>query len=300
MTSKLLPLLGILLLLCSSAAASTLHGTLLDVDTAAPLSSIRVQVWGGGSTYSDSNGKFVLDAPINGQIAFESESPCYYTEIDYHDLPDGEVYRVFSIPSCTSDTSPTINPDPGHPDPGHPDPGHPDPGHPDDVENGIGKTPGGVTATSTAGWLGAGLFGTVVLPTLAITAGFLLGAVALPSLAVVAGLALVGAVLYMFLFPAITNSEIPIVSWLTGTAQDVGNSVFGAFGFHFNTTDPKTAGGAVGDGVAEIVKTVTDGVVNIFVDAVKGATGLSDSMVWLLTGAIVAIGLLMWYSNRQN
>ncbi|MCK4518246.1 hypothetical protein KAT92_05715, partial [Candidatus Babeliales bacterium] len=267
--------------------ATTLHGTVLDVDTGATLSGIRVAVWNSGYTFSDSNGKFVIAAPTSGQIAFESESPCYYTEISYHDLPDGEAWMIFKIPSCGSDATPTINPEPGHPDDG-------------EIDLELGKTPGGMTATSTAGWLGAGLFGAVVLPALAIAAGFLLGAVALPSLAVIAGLALVGAMLCMFLFPAITNAEIPIVSWLAGSAQDAGNAVFNTFGFHFNTTDPKSAGGAVGDGVAEIVKTVTDGVVNIFVDAVKGATGLSDSMVWLLTGAVVVIGLLMWYSNRQN
>lgn len=282
MTSKLLPLL-ILLLLASGASATTLHGTLLDADTGATLSGIRVHVYGGASTFSDSNGRFVLDAPTNGQISFECEYPCYYSELDYHDLPDGEVWRTLEIPSCSSDTDPTINPDPTHPD-----------------DAGDGKTPGGMTATSTAGWLGAGLFGAVVVPAIAIIAGFLFGAVALPSLAVIAGLALVGAVSCMFLFPATTNAEIPILSWLTGAAQDAGNAVPDAFGFHFNTTDPKTVGAALGDGVAEIVKTVTENITNVYVDAVKEATGLSDSMTWLLTGAVVVIGLLMWYSNRKN
>jgi len=96
--------------------------------------------------------------------------------------------------------------------------------------------------------------------------------------------------------PLLTKLGIPIVSWLTGSVQDTGNAVFNTFGIHFNTTDPKSAGGAVGDGVGDIVDAFT----RVFVDAVQEATGLSEAMIWLLTGAAVILGLLMLYSRRQN
>jgi len=296
MMHRLLPIL-ILLLFASCASATTLHGTLLDVDTGAAVSGVYVHCARLAThAVTDSSGKFDLTIPLDTEtmIYVEEEDPCYCTElwcnpplaVSYYYPDTDEIWEIIKIPSCSSDTDPSAGVDPEHPGPG------PGPGI-------NGTTPGGMTPTSTAGWWGAGLIGAVwTTAILALTV--IVGAVALPSLTVIAGFALFGALVCMMIFPAISAADIPILSWLTGSMQDAGNAVWDTFGFHFNTTDPKTFGEAGGDGVATIAKTITDAFTRVFVDAVKEATGLSESMIWLLTGAAVIIGLLMLYNRRQN
>lgn len=295
--NKLLPILILLLFATATASATTLHGTVLDADTGDAVGGVKVLLAGSSSTtWTGSNGKFDLTVPKDsaGQLGFESEDPCYYTEVSYNApssvegyYPDtDELWVIIKIPSCTSDTDPSTGVDPEHPGPNG--------GNGDD-----GKTPGGMTATSTAGWWGAGLIGAVwTTAVLALTV--IVGAVALPSLTVIAAFALFGALVSMLIFPVITGANIPILSWLTGSMQDAGNAVFNTFGFHFNTTDPKTFGEGLGDGVAEVVKTITEHVINVYLDALTEATGLSESMIWLLSGVVVIIVLLMWYSQRQH
>ena len=294
--NKLLPIL-ILLLFASCASATTLHGTVLDADTGDAVSGIKVLLSGSSSSaWTGSSGKFDLTVPKDaaGQLSFESESPCYYTEVVYNSpssvegyYPDtDELWVQFNIPSCTSDSEPSTGTDPDHPGPG--------PG-PDDG----GKTPGNMTATSTAGRWGGGIISAVVALA-GIAVAVILGVISAPALIVIAAVAAVAFVIGFAVLPILTKMDIPGLSWLTGSIQDAGNALFNTFGIHFNTTDPKTVGEAAGDGVAEVVKTVVDAFTRIFVDAVKEATGLSESMIWLLTGVAVIIGLLMLYSRRQN
>ena len=294
--NKLIPIL-ILLLFASCASATTLHGTVLDADTGDAVGGINVLLSGStSSAWTDGSGKFDITVPKDtaGQLSFESESPCYYAEVVYNPpssvegyYPDtDELWIILNIPSCTSDTDPSTGTDPDHPGPG--------PG-PDDG----GKTPSGMTATSTAGWWGAGLIG-AVWTTAILALAVIVGAVALPSLAVIGAFALFGALVCMLIFPVITSADIPILSWLTGSAQDAGNAVLNTFGIHFNTIDPKAFGEAAGDGVAEVVKTVTEHVINVFLDAATEATGLSETMIWIIVGAVVVIGLLMWYSQSKQ
>ena len=295
--NKLLPILLLLLFATATASATTLHGTMLDADTGVGVGGVKVFLYDSTSTaWTDSSGKFDITIPKDsgGQISFESESPCYCVETSYNPpsgvegyYPDtDELWVLFKMPSCASETDPSTGVDPDHPGPG-----------PDPSPN--GTTSGGMTATSTAGWWGAGLIG-VVWTTAVLALTVIVGAVALPSLAVIAGFALFGALMCMLIFPTITSANIPMLSWLTGSAQDAGNAVWNAFGFHFNMTDSKTFGEAAGDGVATVVKTVTDAFTRVFVDAAREATGLSESMIWLLTGAAIILGLLLLYSRRQK
>jgi len=283
MNTKLISIL-ILLLIASCASATTLHGTLLDADTGMTISRANVILSGSSSTtWTDGNGKFDLTIQKDafGQLSFESESPCYYAEVFYNPpssvagyYPDtDELWTIIRIPSCSSTTNPSTEVDPKYPGPNGDTPS--------------GDTPSGMTATSTAGRWGAGLMSAIIaIGALAIAV--IAGVISAPALAVVAAVAL------------LTELGIPGLSWLTGTIQDAGNAVFNTFGIHFNTIDPKTFGTAIGDGAAEIANTVMDGVVNAFLDAMTELTGLSETMIWLLTGAVVLIALLMIYSQRQQ
>jgi hypothetical protein len=282
MMNKLLPIL-ILLLLASCASATTLHGTVQDADTDTALSGIYVYVTGGASTYTDSSGRFVLNVPTSGQINFESESPCYYVESYYHDFPDSEIWRIFRIPTCESSTNPSINPDPAHPD----DNGNGNGDH--------GETPSGTTATSTAGRWGGGLF-SAMLAAAGIAVAVIAGVISLPATAVIAAVMGVAFLIGFAIIPKLTEWGVPGISWLTGTVQDAGTAIFDAFGVHFNTIDPRTIGESLGDGVAEIADTV----VEVFIEGISEATGLSETMTWILVLGVAAIGLLMWYSHQQN
>jgi hypothetical protein len=154
--NKLIPIL-ILLLFASCASATTLHGTVLDVDTGDVAGGVKVLLTGSSSTtWTDDSGKFDLTVPkdTGGELAFESESPCYYTEVGYNPpstvegyYPDtDELWVIFRIPSCTSDTDPSTGVDPDHPGP----------------DSDGGKTPGNMTATSTAGRWGGGILSAIV------------------------------------------------------------------------------------------------------------------------------------------
>lgn len=293
MKTKLISIL-ILLLIASCASATTLHGTVLDVDTESPVSGVKISLSGSSSvTWTESNGRFDLTIPkdTGGELAFESDSPCYYTEVGYNPpssiegyYPDtDELWVVIRIPECGSDTAPSTGVDPEYPGP-----------------SGInGKTPGGMTATSTAGRWGAGLMSAIIAVG-ALAIAVIAGVISAPALAVVAVVAVVAFILGFAVLPILTELGVPGLSWLTGTIQDAGNSIFNTFGFHFNTLDPKTFGEAIGDGAAEIADTVMDSIVNAFLDAMKELTGLSETMIWLLTGAVVTITLLMLYNQRQK
>lgn len=293
MKTKLISIL-ILLLIASCASATTLHGTVLDVDTESPVSGVKISLSGSSSvTWTESNGRFDLTIPkdTGGELAFESESPCYYTEVSYNPpssiegyYPDtDELWVVIRIPECGSDTAPSTGVDPEYPGP-----------------SGLnGKTPGGVTATSTAGRWGAGLMSAIIAVG-ALAVVVIAGVISAPALAVVAVVAVVAFILGFAVLPILTELGVPGLSWLTGTIQDAGNSIFNTFGFHFNTLDPKTFGEAAGDGIATIVDTIVDAFARAFVDAAKEVTGLSEAMIWLLTGAAVILGLLMLYNQRQK
>jgi hypothetical protein len=293
--NKLLPIL-ILLLFASCASATTLHGTVLDADTGNAISGIQVLLAGSSSTtWTDNNGKFDLTVPKDsgGELAFESESPCYYAEVGYNSpssvegyYPEtDELWIIMKIPSCGSDTTPSTGVDPAHPGPNGGDNG--------------GKTPSEMTATSTAGRWGAGLMSAIIaIGALAIAV--IAGVISAPALAVVAAVAVVAFILGFAILPILTELGVPGLSWLTGTIQDAGNAVFNTFGIHFNTTDPKTFGSAIGDGAVDIVDTVMDGVVNAFIDAMKEVTGLSETMIWILTGAIVIMALIMVYNQKKQ
>jgi len=300
--NKLIPIL-ILLLFASCASATTLHGTVLDADTGDAVSGIKVLLSGSSSSaWTGSSGKFDLTVQkyAAGQLSFESESPCYYTEVVYNSpssvegyYPDtDELWIILNIPSCSSDTDPSTGVDPNHPGP--------DDGNGGDGGNVTdGKTPGGMTATSTAGRWGGGIISAVVALA-GIAVAVILGVISAPALIVVAAVAAVAFVIGFAVLPILTKMDIPGLSWLTGSAQDAGNAVWNTFGIHFNTIDPKTFGEAAGDGVAEVVKTVTEHVINVFLDAATEATGLSETMIWIIVGAVVVIGLLMWYSQSKQ
>ena len=293
MKTKLISIL-ILLLIASCASATTLHGTVLDVDTESPVSGVKISLSGSSSvTWTESNGRFDLTIPkdTGGELAFESESPCYYTEVGYNPPSSiegyypatDELWVVIGIPECESDTAPSTGVDPEYPGP-----------------SGLnGKTPGGMTATSTAGRWGAGLMSAIIAVG-ALAIAVIAGVISAPALAVVAVVAVVAFIIGFAVLPILTELGVPGLSWLTGTIQDAGNSIFDTFGFHFNTLDPKTFGEAIGNGAAEIANTVMDGVVNAFLDAMKEVTGLSETMIWVLTGAVVVIALLMIYNQRQQ
>ena len=298
--NKLLPILILLLFATATASATTLHGTVLDTDTGDAVGGVKVLLAGSSSTtWTGSNGKFDLTVPKDsaGQLGFESEDPCYYTEVSYNApssvegyyLDTDELWVIFRIPSCTSDTDPSSGVDPDHPGP--------DDG--DDGNGTDGKTPGGMTATSTAGRWGGGILSAIVAVG-ALAIAVIAGVISAPALIVVAAVAAVAFVLGFAVLPILTEWGVPGLSWLTGSVQDAGNAITNAFGFHFDTTDPKTFGEAIGDGVADIVKTVSEHVINVFLDAAKEATGLSETMIWILVGAVVVIGFLMWYSQRQQ
>jgi hypothetical protein len=306
--NKLLPILILLLFATATASATTLHGTVLDVDTGDAVGGVKVLLTGSSSTtWTGSNGKFDLTVPKDtaGQFAFESEDPCYYTEVIFNPpssvegyYPDtDEIWVIFRIPSCTSDTDPSTGVDPEHPGPNG--------GNGDD-----GKTPGDMTATSTGGRIG-GAIGFAIVATAIVALLVLGGVITIPvggALAIGGILkfatfgallkftALAAGILGYLVVPLLTKLGIPIFSWGTGAIQDIGNDVTNAFGFHFNTTDPKGAA----DAAADALGTIVDAFTRVFVDAVKEATGLSESMIWLLTGAAVIFGLLVLYSQRQN
>ena len=293
MKTKLISIL-ILLLIASCASATTLHGTVLDADTESPVSGVKVLLSGSSSvTWTESNGKFDLTIPkdTGGELAFESDSPCYYAEVGYNQpssvegyYPDtDELWVVIRIPECGSDTAPSTGVDPEYPGPSELN----------------GKTPGGMTATSTAGRWGAGLISAIIAVG-ALAIAVIAGVISAPALAVVAAVAVVAFILGFAVLPILTELGVPGLSWLTGTIQDAGNSIFNTFGFHFNTLDPKTFGEAIGNGTAEIANTVMDEVVNVFLDAMKELTGLSETMIWVLTGAVVVIALLIMYNQRQQ
>lgn len=293
MNTKLISIL-ILLLITSCASATTLHGTVLDVDTESPVSGVKVLLSGSSSvTWTESNGRFDLTIPkdTGGELAFESDSPCYYAEVGYNSpssvegyYPEtDELWVIIKIPSCGSDTTPYTGVDPEYPGPSELN----------------GKTPGGMTATSTAGRWGAGLISAIIAVG-ALAIAVIAGVISAPALAVVAAVAAVAFILGFAILPILTELGVPGLSWLTGTIQDAGNSIFDTFGFHFNTLNPKTFGEAIGNGAAEIANTVMDGVVNAFLDAMKEVTGLSETMIWVLTGAVVLIALLIMYNQRQQ
>jgi hypothetical protein len=295
--NKLLPIMILLLFATATASATTLHGTVLDADTGDAVGGVKVILAGSSSTtWTDSNGKFDLTVPKDtaGELGFESADPCYYTEVIYNPpssvegyYPDtDELWVIIKIPSCTSDTDPSTGVDPEHPGPNG--------GNGDD-----GKTPSGMIATSTAGRWGGGILSAIAAVG-ALAIAVIAGVISAPALIVVAAVAAVAFVLGFAVLPILTEWGVPGLSWLTGSVQDAGNAITNAFGFHFDTTDPKTFGEAIGDGVADIVKTVSEHVINVFLDAAKEATGLSETMIWILVGAIVVIGLLMWYSQRQQ
>ena len=293
MNTKFISIL-ILLLIASCASATTLHGTVLDVDTESPVSGVKISLSGSSSvTWTESNGRFDLTIPkdTGGELAFESENPCYYTEVGYNPpssiegyYPDtDELWVVIRIPECGSDTAPSTGVDPEYPGP-----------------SGLnGKTPGGITATSTAGRWGAGLMSAIIAVG-ALALAVIAGVISAPAIAVVAVVAVMAFILGFAVLPILTELGVPGLSWLTGTIQDAGNSVFNTFGFHFNTLDPKTFGEAFGDGTAEIVNTVMDEIVKAFLDAMKELTGLSETIIWLLTGAVVILGILLLYSRKQE
>jgi hypothetical protein len=296
--NKLLPIL-ILLLLASCASATTLHGTVQDADTGTALSGIYVYVTGGASTYTDSSGKFTLNTPTSGQLNFESESPCYYVESHYHDFPDSEIWRIFRIPTCGSGTNPSINPDPTHPDNGN-----------GEDDNGNGKTPDGMEPTSTGGRIG-GAIGFAIVATAVVALLILGGVVTIPAagitlLGVTFKFAALGALLKFtalaagifgyLVMPLLTKLGIPGLSWGSGAVQDLGEDITSTFGVHFNTTDAQSAGGALADAAKE----VSDTVVNVVIEGISEATGLSETMTWVLVLGVVAIGLLMWYSQQQQ
>lgn len=291
--NKLIPIL-IILLLASYASATTLHGTALDVDTGDAVGGVKVILTGSSSTtWTDNSGKFDLTVPkdTGGELAFESESPCYYTEVGYNPpstvegyYPDtDELWVIFRIPSCTSDTDPSTGVDPDHPGP----------------DSDGGKTPGNMTATSTAGRWGGGILSAIVAVG-ALAIAVIAGIISTPAVIVVVAVAAVAFVIGFVVLPILTEWGVPGLSWLSGSVQDAGNAVWNTFGFHFNSTDSKTVGEGIGNGIAEIIETVTEHVINVFLDAAKEATGLSETTIWILTGAIVVIGLLMWYSQRQQ
>lgn len=293
MNTKLISIL-ILLLIASCASATTLYGTVLDADTESPVSGVKVLLSGSSSvTWTESNGRFDLTIPkdTGGELAFESDSPCYYAEVGYNQpssvegyYPDiDELWVVIRIPECGSDTAPSTGVDPEYPGPSELN----------------GKTPGGMTATSTAGRWGAGLISAIIAVG-ALAIAVIAGVISAPALAVVAAVAAVAFILGFAILPLLTELGVPGLSWLTGTIQDAGNAIFNTFGIHFNTINPKTFGSAIGDGAAEVANTVMDGVVNAFLDAMKEVTGLSETMIWVLTGAIVVIALLMIYNQRQQ
>jgi hypothetical protein len=290
MNTKLISLL-ILLLIASCASATTLHGTLMDADTGMTISGAKIILSGSSSTtWTDGSGKFDLTIPKDaaGQLNFESESPCYYAEVFYNHpssvagyYPDtDELWTIIRLPSCSSTTTPSTGVDPEHPGP-------------------KGDTPSGMTATSTAGRWGAGLMSAIIaIGALAIAV--IAGVISAPALAVVAAVAVVAFILGFAVLPILTELGVPGLSWLTGTIQDAGNAIFNTFGIHFNTIDPKTFGSAIGDGTAEIANTVIDGVVNAFLDAMKELTGLSETMILILTGAVIIMALIMVYNKKQQ
>lgn len=285
MIPKLLPIL-ILLLFASGASATTLHGTLLDADTDAAIVGVKVSLSGSSSTsWTDSNGKFDLTIPkdAGGELAFESADPCYYAEVGYNSpssvegyyLDTDELWVIIKIPSCGSDTIPSTGVDPAHPGP-------------NGGNGGDGKTPGGITPTSTAGRWGGGIL-SAMAAVAALALATLFGIISTPPLIIVAIVALAAFIVGFVILPMLTEWGIPGLSWITEAMQDAGNVITNAFGFHFDTTYPKTVGDAFGDGIAEIADTI----VNVFIDGIAEATGLSETMIWALIVIVGVFGLLI-------
>jgi len=288
--NKLLLIL-ILSLFASCASATTLHGTVLDADTDNGISGIRVSLYGSSSTtWTDNNGKFDINVPKDsgGELAFESENPCYYAEVGYNQpssvegyYPDtDELWVIIKIPSCGSGATPSTGVDPAYPGP-------------NGGSGGGGETPSGMTATSTAGRWGAGLMSAIIAVG-ALAIAVIAGVISAPALIVVAIVALAAFIVGFVILPVLTEWGIPGLSWITGSMQDAGNSIFNTFGFHFNTTDPKTPGEAAGDGAAEIADTI----VNVFIDGIAEATGLSETMIWALIAVVGVLGLLVLTRKR--
>ena len=179
MIPKLISLTS-LLLIASYASASTLHGTLTDVDSGALIDGITASVTivdGLDETTLDttsvSNGKFALDVP-NDTVFYiriigddSQRETCYFKSFRvntiqnqalYYPLMD-EIHLLFAVANCDSDTLSRITRDPDHPGPGDGD------GDGGDGDDGDGtdpggeaysgpKTPGGMTPTSVAGRVG--------------------------------------------------------------------------------------------------------------------------------------------------
>jgi uncharacterized membrane protein YvlD (DUF360 family) len=335
MIRKLFPLLILLLFATATASATTLHGTLTDVDSGAAIDGVTAQltvVDVYDETILDTttawSGKFELEAP-NDTVCYiriigddSQRETCYFksfrvnvikNQISYYPPPADEIFLKFRVANCDSDSPSRIERDPDHPGPdgddgdgddgdGDGDDGDGDDGDGDDGDAGgevYGgpRTPGGMVPTSTAGRVGGALI--CVVAVLAIAAVLVLtGVITLGATVVVSGVtltaigviklaAVIAAVIGFFVLPIITKWGMPLISWLTGLFQDIGNSIFGVFGLHFDETKEMSPGEAIRD----VIHTVTETIIREIIKTITEATGLSEQMIWviLIFGGMIAV-----------